>query len=74
MIISETEEIKIRMQATHDDIVLTVDGQNVNNLLPDDVVLVRRSPFRARFIKLAGKSYYETLRTKLRRGDLDGNS
>jgi len=72
LVISEEEEIKVKMQATHDDIVLTVDGQTVYNLLPDDVVVVRRSPFRARFIKFAGKSYYETLRTKLRRGDHSG--
>lgn len=73
LVISEREEIKIRMQATHDDIVLTVDGQSVYNLLPDDTVVVRRSPFRARFIRFPGKSYYETLRTKLRRGDRDGS-
>lgn len=72
LVISEEEEIKVKMQATHDDIVLTVDGQTVYNLLPDDVVVVRRSPFRARFIKFTGKSYYETLRTKLRRGDRNG--
>lgn len=72
LVISEEEEIKLRMQATHDDIVLTVDGQTVYSLLPDDIVVVRRSPFRARFIKFTGKSYYETLRTKLRRGDRNG--
>ncbi|WP_342466897.1 NAD(+)/NADH kinase [Sporomusa sphaeroides] len=73
LVISEREEIKVRMQATHDDIVLTVDGQSVYSLLPNDTVVVRRSPFRARFIKFTGKSYYETLRTKLRRGDRDGS-
>ncbi|MDF2569825.1 MAG: nadK [Sporomusa sp.] len=73
LVISEKEEIKVRMKATHDDIVLTVDGQTVYNLLPDDTVVVRRSPFRARFIRFTGKSYYETLRTKLRRGDRDGS-
>ncbi len=74
LVISENEEIKVRMQATHDDIVLTVDGQTVYNLLPDDTVVVRRSPFRARFIRFTGKSYYEKLRTKLRRGDQNGSS
>lgn len=73
LVVSEREEIKVRMQATHDDIVLTVDGQSVYSLLPNDTVVVRRSPFRARFIKFTGKSYYETLRTKLRRGDRDGS-
>lgn len=73
LVISEREEIKLRMQATHDDIVLTVDGQTVYSLRPDDIVVIRRSAFRARFIKFTGKSYYETLRTKLRRGDRDGS-
>ncbi|WP_425061148.1 NAD kinase [Sporomusa carbonis] len=73
LVISEHEEVKLRMQATHNDIVLTVDGQAVYSLLPDDTVIVRRSPFRARFIKFTGKSYYEALRTKLRRGDRNGN-
>ncbi|SDD36650.1 NAD(+)/NADH kinase [Sporomusa acidovorans] len=74
LVISEREEIKVRMQATHNDIVLTVDGQTVYSLFPDDTVVVRRSPFRARFMKFTGKSYYETLRTKLRRGDQNGSS
>lgn len=74
LIVSEDEEIEVKMQASHDDIVLTVDGQKVYNLLPDDTVVVRKSPFRARFIKLSGNSYYEKLRSKLRRGDRDENS
>lgn len=73
LVISEEEEIKVRMQATHDDIVLTIDGQAVHSLLPNDTVVVRRSPFRARFIRFPGKSYYETLRTKLRRADRNGS-
>lgn len=70
LIISEEEPVQIKMQATHNDIMLTVDGQTVYSLLPDDEVLVKKSPFRARFVRLNGKSYYETLHTKLRRGDI----
>lgn len=73
MIVSEKEEIKLTMQATHDDIVLTVDGQSVFNLFPDDAVIVRRSTFRARFIRLGGRSYSQTLRSKLWRSDDDEN-
>lgn len=65
LIISEKEEVTVTFQATHDDIVLTVDGQTLFNLMPDDTVLVKRSPFRARFIKFEGRSYYQTLRSKL---------
>jgi len=69
LVVSEKEEIKIVFRATHDDIVLTVDGQTVYKLLPDDVVLVKRSEHRARFVRFFESSYYQTLRTKLRRGD-----
>ncbi|BBB92926.1 MAG TPA: NAD(+)/NADH kinase [Methylomusa anaerophila] len=70
LVVSENEEIRISMQATnHNDIILTIDGQTIYNLLPEDTVVVKRSPFRSRFIRFAGKSYYEALRTKLRRGD-----
>lgn len=69
LVVSEMEEIKITMQATHDDIVLTADGQTVFGLRPDDIVIVRRSPFRARFVRLSGRSYSRTLRSKLWRGD-----
>lgn len=69
LVFSEKEEIQIKMQAAHNDIVLTVDGQIVFPLMPDDTVKIERSPFRARFIRFAEKSYYQALRTKLRRGD-----
>ncbi|HEY3424546.1 MAG TPA: NAD(+)/NADH kinase [Negativicutes bacterium] len=73
IIVSEDEEVKINMVSTHDDIMLTIDGQTFHSLLPDDEVVVRRSAFRAKFIHFSGKNYYETLRTKLRRGDRDAN-
>lgn len=71
LLVSEKEEIKITMNATHDDIVLTVDGQTLQNLQPDDIVIVRRAAFRARFARFSGRSFAHTLRTKLWRGDED---
>lgn len=69
LIISENEKIKIDIQATHDDITLTVDGQKVYNLQPDDIVRIGRAPFRAKFVKVNSRSYYEMLQSKLRRGE-----
>lgn len=69
LVVSEKEEIKITMQATHDDIVLTADGQTVFGLRPDDVVIVRHSPYRSRFVRLSGRNYSQTLRSKLWRSD-----
>jgi NAD+ kinase len=65
LVISEEEEIKVEMIANQEDVVLTIDGQTVYSLLPSDTVLVKRSSFRAKFIRLNNRSYYETLRTKL---------
>lgn len=73
LVVSEREEMKVIMVSNQEDAALTIDGQNVYNLLPDDIVLVKSAPFRVGFIKLGGKSYYETLRTKLWRGGVDGN-
>ncbi|WP_378955559.1 NAD(+)/NADH kinase [Pelosinus sp. sgz500959] len=73
LVVSEKEEIKVRMVSNQDDAVLTIDGQAVYHLLPDDIVLVKSAPFRAQFIKCNGRSYYETLRSKLWRGEVDTN-
>ena len=71
LVVSDKEEIRIETQATHDDIVLTVDGQTVYSLKTTDKILVHSSPSRARFVKFSERSYYESLRTKLRRSDPD---
>lgn len=71
LLAAEDEEIKVSVQATHDDIVLTIDGQSVHKLQPDDAVIVRRSPVSARFVLLGGRTYSQTLRTKLWRGISD---
>lgn len=71
MVVSDQEAIRIETQATHDDIVLTVDGQTMFSLKTSDQVLVRRSPSCARFVKFSERSYYDLLRAKLRRSDPD---
>jgi len=71
LVVSDKESIRIETLATHDDIVLTIDGQTLYNLKSCDKILVRSSPYRARFIKFNGGSFYESLRTKLRRSDPD---
>nr|WP_218039424.1 NAD(+)/NADH kinase [Dendrosporobacter quercicolus] len=69
LIISGEEEVRVNTQTSNNDVVLTVDGQIAQQLKPGDEIIIKRAPFNAKFIKLAGKSYYETLRTKLWRGD-----
>lgn len=69
MIISQEEVVRIHIAAAHQDIVLTFDGQESCSLLPGDEVIVRKSPLVAQIIKFEDKNYYQTMRTKLWRGN-----
>jgi len=44
---------------------LTVDGQVYLELHTGDSVRITRSPHRLRLLRLAGKGFFETLRTKM---------
>ncbi|QJW48590.1 NAD(+)/NADH kinase [bacterium BFN5] len=69
LIISSDEKVRVTPESANADVVLTVDGQIVHHLNPGDEVIIQRTAYSAKFVKFAGKSYYETLRTKLWRGD-----
>jgi NAD+ kinase len=47
---------------------LVIDGQEQMPLTPADRVTVRRAPVAFRLVKVPGRSYYQTLRDKLRWG------
>lgn len=70
LIISEEEEVRICITAAHRDIVLTFDGQESCSLLTGDEVIVRKSSLAARIVKFEDKNYYQTMRTKLWRGNI----
>ncbi|MGI6093303.1 MAG: NAD(+)/NADH kinase [Veillonellaceae bacterium] len=69
LIVSPDEEITVITSVSSDDIVLTVDGQVVQKLQPNDKVFIRKSSYNANLIKFGHKNYYQTLRTKLWRDD-----
>lgn len=69
MIIAEEEEVRIHISASHKDIVLTFDGQDSCFLLPGDEIIVRKSITSAKIMKFEDKNYYQTMRTKLWRGN-----
>lgn len=65
LIVSPEEEITIITSASSSDIVLTIDGQVVQKLQPNDKIFIRKSSYTAGFIKFGHKNYYQTLRNKL---------
>ncbi len=65
MIIPDTDEVEIYIAAVHQDIQLTFDGQESFQLLPGDVVYIRKGKNPANIIKFGDKNYYQTLKNKL---------
>src|SRR5262245_43378415 len=49
---------------------VVVDGQDCGPLQPGDRVTVRKAPVSFRLVKVPGKTYYQTLREKLRWGTM----
>lgn len=65
LIISEKDVVHIHLVDTRQSVIVTLDGQEITPVRPDDVVMVKCSDARAGIIKFADKDYYRTLRTKL---------
>ena len=65
---SADKEYTISLGAGSEDAALIVDGQVWVPLKAGQRVLVRRAPVEFQLVKCPGRSYYQTLREKLRWG------
>jgi len=65
LILPESVEIEVEMDARASDMVLTLDGQAFYNLEPGDLVRVSRARTTTAIIKSPYKGYFEILKTKL---------
>jgi NAD+ kinase len=63
---SRTYAIQIGREAQNTSLV--IDGQEMIDLSPGDRATIRRAPVSFGLVKMAGRSYYQTLRDKLRWG------
>lgn len=71
LVISRKETINVRPQPGQDSIALTIDGKSDFCMQSSDVLTVAEAPQKARLVRFNDKSYYLTLRSKLRRGEID---
>ncbi|MDU2065559.1 MAG: NAD(+)/NADH kinase [Sporomusaceae bacterium] len=69
LIVSGDDVIRISLEETSADVVLSADGQNLFPLEGNSQVVIRRADDQARFIRFHDKSYFDILRNKLCRGD-----
>lgn len=73
IIISSSSSVRIMIEADHEDIMLTQDGQAGFKVFPGDEVLIKKAPFSAKMISFRGRSFFELLRKKLKLGVVPGD-
>jgi NAD+ kinase len=61
--------IEIILKTMSEDVFLTLDGQVGFSLRKDDVVKIKRSPFKTRLVIPFERDYFQILRTKLKWGE-----
>lgn len=65
VVVRPDDAITVRVHGPADDLVMTLDGQQSHVMRPTDVVVVERAPFRARLVRLSGRSPYALVRERL---------
>ncbi len=65
----DTSVVAVKLVTQSEDVALTLDGQIGYALKQNDVIEIRKSPYRVKLIKHPAKDYYEILRTKLKWGN-----
>jgi len=62
--------LEVRLETHREEVYLTVDGQEGTRLGWQDTVRITRCPTRVRLVKTGKRSFYDSLRDKLRWGGL----
>jgi NAD+ kinase len=66
IVVSDSDTIAIDIVDNFQEVHLTCDGQQGHKLKSGDRVIIKKAPFTARLVKVANRSFYDVLRTKLK--------
>lgn len=66
LVVGAEEEITVKVSAKHQDIILTIDGQQGFDLLSGDKVVICQEKWRFHLIIPPQRNFYEVLRKKLK--------
>ncbi|HHV63045.1 MAG TPA: NAD(+)/NADH kinase [Firmicutes bacterium] len=69
-VISGSETVRVVVHSSHDDVMVTVDGQLGYRLGDGDEVTIKKAGHKTRLVKLTSRSFYEVLKTKLSEGNI----
>jgi NAD+ kinase len=65
LIISPAQHITVVLKPRFDEVAITLDGQHGFRLKAGDEVVVSRSSYRTRLVKVRGRHFFELIRDKL---------
>jgi NAD+ kinase len=68
LVVPESSLVEVRLETPDQEVYLTIDGQEGTTLEPNDRVRVRSSQVHANLVRISGRSFYDSLRSKLRWG------
>lgn len=65
LIVSEEDKIKVILEPTTTEVMLTVDGQVGFSLASGDEITIKKAPWEAHLARLEKRNFFKILRTKL---------
>lgn len=68
LVVPDSSRVEVRLETHGEEVFLTLDGQEGAPLAGGDLVRVTACPSRVRLVRVSGRSFYDSLRGKLRWG------
>ena len=65
LVVGENDLIRLKIGNVHQDVIVTLDGQESFYVQPGDEIIVKKAQTTAQIVKFEDKDYYKVLRTKL---------
>jgi NAD+ kinase len=72
VVVPSASAVEVTLESRGEEVFLTLDGQEGCPLAGGDTVAARRSEVVVRLVKVSGRTFYDSLRGKLRWGGLEG--
>jgi NAD+ kinase len=70
LVLPADETVTLEVLSPTEELILTIDGQEHERLVPGQRVVARRAEQPVRLVRFPGQSFFQTLRRKLKWGDL----
>ncbi len=70
LVIAGDDRVRVVVEAPHEEVAVTVDGQVGFKVESHDEIIVERAPQVTRFVRLQAKSFYGTMRERLKQDRL----